>query len=63
MGVGKLLFAAACGVDEGVGVGASDELVELQAVITNNPNKLIKRIVNIFFMVVIGKLINGGICL
>ena len=51
MGVGKLLFStAACGVDEGAGVGITGPLAELQAVTINSPNKLSTN-VNVFAIV------------
>jgi hypothetical protein len=53
--VGRLLTSTT-GVDEGAGVGATTPLVELQAVIMNNPNKPNNINVNIFFMALpIGK--------
>lgn len=53
MGVGNLLVSpTACGVDEGTGVGITPSLVELQAVMINNPRKLLSININIFFILI-----------
>jgi hypothetical protein len=50
MGVGTMYPPDTCGVDEGVGVGTTAPLEELQAGAINNPNKQLNRNSNFFFM-------------